>query len=167
MDHRGETRVVIGGNLADFAGLFSLGIDLGIGSSHEPEHRRHMPFRPEAAKVLARRGRLRLLDTFRGKMASKGIGDTPGCLRIVPDKSITVEDRDLRLFRRARGFRLGVDNTLDCAEDSRSNALVEGADIQLDDCLVGYDVFLGAGLERPDGDDGRVRSRNLARYDGL
>src|SRR5512142_1681434 len=121
MDDRGEAGIVIRGNLADLAGLFSLGIDLWIGAAHEPEHRRHMPLRSEAAKVLARGRRLRLLDAFRGEMASKGIGDTLGCLRIVPDKSITVEDRDLRLFRRARGLRLRIDDTLDCTENPRAD----------------------------------------------
>src|ERR1051326_8438322 len=92
MDHRREAGIVIYRNLSDLAGLLGLGIHRGIGAAHEPEHRRHMPFRSEAAKVLARSRRLGLLDAFRWKMAAKGIGDPLSCLRIIPDKSITIEE---------------------------------------------------------------------------
>src|SRR5579871_4887658 len=96
MNDWGEAGVVIGWNLSDLAGPLGLLVDVGIGTAHKPEYRRHMPFRSEAAKILACCRRLGLLDSFGGEVFLKGIADAPGCLGVISDESITVQDRDLR-----------------------------------------------------------------------
>src|SRR5690348_292706 len=116
MHNRSEAGVVIGGDLPDLAGSFGLRVDFGIATSHEPEHRRHVPLRSETAKVLACRCRLGLLYAFSGEVRSKGVGDAPGCLRVVSDKSVAVEDRDLRLLRRTGRLRLRIHDALDGRE---------------------------------------------------
>src|SRR5262249_26086334 len=164
VDDRRKTRVVISGDLANLASRLGFRVDHRIGAAHEPEYRRYMPSRSEASEVLARRRRLGHLDAVSREILSKGVGDTHRGLRIVRYKSVTVQDRDLRLSGRTRGLRLGIDNALDRGKHPRADRLVERANVQLDDGFVRYDVFLRAGLERTDGDDRRISRRNLARH---
>ena len=71
------------------------------------------------------------------------------------------------LLGRAGGFGLGVDDALDGGEHALADALVKGADVELEDCLVGDDVLLGSGLQGADGDDGGVGRGDLTGDDGL
>src|SRR5690349_5845967 len=53
MDHRRETRVVIGGNFPDGALALRFRVHAGIGSADEPEDRRRAPLRSKRSEILA------------------------------------------------------------------------------------------------------------------
>ena len=73
MDHRRETRVVIGRDLVELARLFGFRVDIGIGAADEPEHGWHVPLGSERSEVLARGCRLGFLDTVGGKVLAKRV----------------------------------------------------------------------------------------------
>src|SRR4051812_31697743 len=96
MDHRCEARIVIGRDLADPSLFFGFRVDAGIDAAYKPEHGWSAPFEPERAEVFARGRRLGFLHTVRGKVPTKRVAHSFGRLRIVCDKRITVQSRDLR-----------------------------------------------------------------------
>ena len=62
---------------------------------------------------------------------------------------------------------LGVDDPLDRVEHVGADLLVEGADVELEQRLVGDHVVLRAGLQRADRDDRGLAGGDLARDDRL
>src|SRR4051812_13717106 len=79
--------------------FFGFRVDAGIDAAYKPEHGWSAPFGPERAEVFARGRRLGFLHTVRGKVPTKRIAHSFGRLRIICDKRITVQSRDLRLLR--------------------------------------------------------------------
>ena len=69
--------------------------------------------------------------------------------------------------RRARRFGLRIDDPRDRIEHALAHRVVEGADVELDDRLVGDDVRLGPGLQCADRHDGCFARADLTRDDGL
>ena len=57
------------------------------------------------------------------------------------------------------GVRFRIDDPLDRREHALAHAFIERAHVQLDDRFIGNDVFLRAGLQRADRDNGGVRRR--------
>src|SRR5437764_145161 len=54
-----------------------------------------------------------------------------GGLRIIPDKRITVQSRDLRFLRRARCRGFSIDDPFDCSERAFTDSLVKGTHVSL------------------------------------
>ncbi len=73
MDHRRETRIVIGRNVADFAFLLALRVHAGISSADKPEDGRYAPLGPEGSEVLAGTRRPGFLHTVSGKVLAKRV----------------------------------------------------------------------------------------------
>ena len=78
-----------------------------------------------------------------------------------------VQWRDLGMPRGAGRRSLGIDDPLDRGEHALAHAGVECAHVELDDGLVGNNVFLCAGLQRTDGDHRSFCGRDLARDNRL
>src|SRR6185369_14726031 len=112
MQHRSESRVVVGGDVRDLAGGFRLRIGVGVGSADEPKHGRDMPLRAEGAEILARRSGARVLDPVHGKIGSKCVRNALGRRGIVRRERVVIECRNLGRPRRARGGGLGVHDAL-------------------------------------------------------
>src|SRR4030095_11849699 len=98
MDHRRETRVVIGGDLADLALLLCFRVHAGITAADEPENRWGAPRSSKGSEVLAGARRLGFLHTFSGKVPPKRVAYSLDCIRIILNKSVTIKGGDLRLL---------------------------------------------------------------------
>src|SRR6185437_15122010 len=73
----------------------------------------------------------------------------PGGFGVVADELILVERCDLRRPRRSGRLGLGLHDPRDRVEHVRADALVEGADVQLDGRLVGNHVLLVPACSAP------------------
>ena len=96
----------------------------------------------------------------RGRDACRAVG-------VVDGERIVLGHRDLRRPRRARGCGLGLDDPPDGVQYVGADLLVERADVELEQCLLGDHVVLGAGLQRADRDDRRLAGGDFARDDRL
>src|SRR5690348_12167597 len=113
MDHGQEARIVVGGDLVDAVRRLGPGVDIRVGAAHEPEHRRDAPFGAKRSEILARRCRSGLVHTIGREVLAKCFRNALARSAIVDRERITVQRRDLRRFRCARGCRLGIDDALD------------------------------------------------------
>src|SRR3954447_190906 len=100
-------------------------------------------------------------------MSSKRLGDALARPLVVHIEWIAIKWRDLRRPRSARCRGFCAHNPLDGGEHALADPRVECANVQLDERLVRYNVFLRAGLQDPDGDDGRLGRGHLAGHDAL
>src|SRR5271165_7441603 len=88
---RRELWAVIDRQLIQLARGLGRGINLGIIAAYEPKHRRHVPCSAEAAEILARRRRPRVLHPIGGKIGAKRLGDTVARSLVIHIQRVAVE----------------------------------------------------------------------------
>jgi hypothetical protein len=96
-------------------------------SAYKPEYGCNGPFGSERPEILACGRRLDVLHKVRRKALTECIAHSPGRLRILPDKRITVQSRNLRFCLGTRGGQFGIDDPLDRGEHAFPDPLVKSA----------------------------------------
>src|SRR5262249_40123027 len=136
----------IDGKLVDTARFLGLRVGVGVSAADKPENRRGVPLGTERPEVLARGCRSGLPNPVGGEVTAKRIDDTRARLFVIHIQRIAVQWSYLRWPRGTRCRGLSVDNPFDGRKHAFAHASVECAYVELDDRLVGYNVFLSAGL---------------------
>src|SRR5689334_3998832 len=121
---------MVGWKFIETVGCFGFGIEVGVGPSDEPEHRRDMPFGSEQSEVLARASWLGFHDAVLWKVLAECGTNTFGCLRVIGHERIAVQRCERRVFGCSRSRRLSLDNPPDGGEYARTDALVERPHVQ-------------------------------------
>lgn len=155
------------GDLADLSLVPGFRVHAGIGTANEPEDGWRTPLSAKGSEILAGSRGLSFLHAVSGEVLPKSITYSSDCIRVVPDKRVTVHRSDFRLLRRPGSFGFCIDDAFDRRKDPVPDSFIKGANVQLDNCFVWDDIFFRAGLKRADGDDGGFCRGNLAGNDRL
>src|SRR6516225_8869856 len=146
MNKRCEQRTVVDRNLVDSACLLGLRVSVGICAADKPENGGNVPLGSERPEILACWRWSSLPDTISWKMSAERIDNSRARLCVIHIQRIAVQCHYLRRSWSTGCRRLGVDDPFDGGEHAFAYAGVECTHVELDDCLVGDNVFLGAGL---------------------